>query len=266
MASAISQNVLGLATATSPGLAQAGGYNILPAGIVFPYAGGTAPTGFLICDGQQLSKETYAALFAAIGDDYATQVDPTTGSAYAAPDEGFFRLPDYRGLFLRGVGTPSGLDAVTRGSLQGDKTKKNGLDATAASSSVSGTTNIGHSHGSSSVTGNTNSSGSHGHSQGSIVINGLVLGFNNSPPNNGGGSGVYSPPISYGSTSSNGRIDTTGSSNHSHGSSYTAGGQSLGTSNISLSSGSATAQAITVGDGDTETRPINKGVNYIIKA
>lgn len=257
MASAISQNVLGLATSTSPGLAQAGGYNILPAGIVFPYAGGTAPTGFLICDGQQLSKETYAALFAAIGDDYATQIDPTTGFAYAAPDEGFFRLPDYRGLFLRGVGTPSGLDAVTRGGLQGDKTKKNGLDATAASSSVSGTTNVGHSHSATGVTGSV-SSGTHTHRTPHKV------GSNSNSFYTWTGTGVAGGGT-YGFGYGDSNTEAT-NSGHGHTLSLTAGGQSLGTSNVALDSGSATAQAITVGDGDTETRPINKGVNYIIKA
>lgn len=236
MASAISQQVLGLATSTSPGLAQAGGYNILPAGIVFPFAGGTAPTGFLLCEGQEISKTTYAALYAAIGDDYAEQIDPTTGLAWAAPTEGNFRVPDYRGLFLRGTGTPSGLDAVARGALQVDKTKKNGLDASAVGSSVSGSVNISHTHGSSSVS----CSKSTGRTGGTTGVW-------------GGGKDIYAE---YGVTNAYVGISIGG----------TASGQSLGTSSKSVDSGSASAQAITVGDGDNETRPLNKGVAYIIKA
>jgi microcystin-dependent protein len=255
MASAISQNVLGLATSTSPGLAQAGGYNILPAGIVFPYAGGTAPTGFLICDGQQLSKETYDALFAAIGDDYATQIDPTTGSAYAAPDEGFFRLPDYRGLFLRGAGTPSGLDTVTRGALQGDKTKKNGLNATAADSSISGTA-----AGQSQATSNVSLA------SGSAASGGINHSHSINSYKNGSDVGIH-VIAATGSTinfSSSAGTNTASAYNHTHSVSGTTNiGHTHGSSSVS---GTSTAQAITVGDGDTETRPINKGVNYIIKA
>jgi microcystin-dependent protein len=239
MASAISQQVLGLATSTSPGLAQAGGYNILPAGIVFPYAGGTAPTGFLICDGSQLAKASYAALYSAIGDDYATQIDPTTGSAYAAPDEGNFRLPDYRGIFLRGVGTPSGLDAVTRGTQQVDKTKKNGLSASAGSSSAS-------------VAGEKNQlNNSTGSASNTSWLIG-VLGATSS----GFGWGGHS--LARGGTLSGNNGDGSfPGQDHSHSFSY--GG------NFSAS-GTAAAQSITVANGDNETRPINKGVNYIIKA
>lgn len=240
-----------------------------PAGMIMPFAGTTTPAGWLECDGSEVDINKYPTLAATLGVTWNTAKNPLTGVNHAAPAAGKFRVPDMRGSFLRGSSQGSNNAqgvSTALAEFQSQKTRKNGLDATAASSSVSGTTNIGHSHGASSVTGNTNSSGSHGHSQGSIVINGLVLGFNNQPPNNGGGSGVYSPPISYGSTSGgSGKITTTGSSNHSHGSSYTAAGQSLGTSNISLSSGSATAQAITVGDGDSETRPDAVGVRYLIK-
>jgi microcystin-dependent protein len=234
MPSAISQQVLGLATSTSPGLAQAGGYNILPAGIVFPYAGGTAPTGFLLCEGQQISKTAYAALYASIGDDYATQINPTTGLAWAAPDADKFRVPDYRGLFLRGVGTPSGLDAVTRGSQQADKTKKNGLSnsgsntvtGTAAGQSFSGTANV-----------KTGGSGQDYYSSG-----------NNIAPTNFVADS-YSGSF-VGLAASNAGFPIYTPLNHTHGS----------------SSLTATAAAPTISSTDTETRPINKGVHYIIKA
>src|SRR5262249_39845645 len=39
----------------------------VPPGVVLPFAGTTAPTGFLLCYGQAVSRATYAALFAAIG-------------------------------------------------------------------------------------------------------------------------------------------------------------------------------------------------------
>lgn len=241
MPSAISQQVVGLATSTSPGLAQAGGYNILPAGIVFPYAGGAAPAGFLLCEGQELLKTTYPALYAAIGDDYATQINPTTGLAWAAPTAGSFRVPDYRGLFLRGTGTPSGLDAVTRGSQQADKTKKTaGFTATNATSSLSAL-NLN----TSSVSGSATSGGvDHNHPQSGSDTAGANTGWR--------------PAHGFGSLTTS--VSTQGASayNHTHTLSATAAAQSLASSTVA-------SQTITLA-GDNETRPINKGVHYIIKA
>lgn len=66
-----------------------------PAGIIAPFAGTAAPAGWLACQGQVVSQTTYAALFAAIGATW------NTGGEGA----GNFRLPDLRGIFLRGTGT-----------------------------------------------------------------------------------------------------------------------------------------------------------------
>lgn len=66
-----------------------------PAGIIAPFAGTTAPAGWLKCEGQAVSQTTYAALYAAIGATW------NTGGEGA----GNFRLPDLRGMFVRGTGT-----------------------------------------------------------------------------------------------------------------------------------------------------------------
>ena len=66
-----------------------------PAGIIAPFAGTTAPSGWLKCEGQAVSQTTYAALYAAIGATW------NTGGEGA----GNFRLPDLRGMFVRGTGT-----------------------------------------------------------------------------------------------------------------------------------------------------------------
>lgn len=242
MPSAISQQVLGLATSTSPGLAQAGGYNILPAGIVFPFAGGTAPTGFLLCEGQQISKTTYSALYAAIGDDYATQINPTTGLAWAAPDADKFRVPDYRGIFLRGVGTPSGLDAVTRGAQQADKTKKNGLNAT--SNQVTASLNAAPSFTGSAVT-SLGESVQHSHS---------INSYKNASDTGQHLIAATGSTVNFSSSAG------TNNNNQGHTHSVTAAGSN------SAPAITASTPTITVGAGDNETRPINKGVAYIIKA
>ena len=69
--------------------AKAAIQNLMPAGAVLPFAGGNVPTGFLEANGQYVNKTTYAALYAAIGNAYG-----------ATPSD--FKLPDYRGYFLRG--------------------------------------------------------------------------------------------------------------------------------------------------------------------
>ena len=43
---------------------------VFPAGVVVPYGGSEAPTGWLLCDGNPVSKTTYARLYAAIGNKF----------------------------------------------------------------------------------------------------------------------------------------------------------------------------------------------------
>ncbi len=71
----------------------------LPSGVVLPFGGTAAPTGFLIADGSAVSRTTYAALFAVIGTAFGAGDGSTT-----------FNLPDMRGRFMRGVDGSAGLD------------------------------------------------------------------------------------------------------------------------------------------------------------
>ncbi len=63
----------------------------VPAGTVLPFAGTAAPTGFLLCYGQALSRTDYADLFAAIGTTHGTGDGSTT-----------FNVPDLRGRVAGG--------------------------------------------------------------------------------------------------------------------------------------------------------------------
>ncbi len=96
----------------------------IPSGIVSPFVGTIAPSGFLLCNGAEVSRITYANLFGVMGISHG-QGDGTTT----------FNLPDYRGLFLRGVDSgalndpdvslrtaskPGGNAGDTIGSIQGD--------------------------------------------------------------------------------------------------------------------------------------------------
>lgn len=75
----------------------------LKAGEVFPWAGPTCPAGSLLANGQLLNRSDYPQLFAAIG----------TAHGFSSSTD--FRLPDYRGRFLRGVSGTSGNDPEASG-------------------------------------------------------------------------------------------------------------------------------------------------------
>lgn len=63
----------------------------VPIGSIIPYSSTTAPKGFMICDGSEISKTDYADLYAVIGDKF--------GSA----SDGKFKLPDLRDKFVQGA-------------------------------------------------------------------------------------------------------------------------------------------------------------------
>ena len=65
--------------------------------IMWPLA--TAPSGYLECDGSIISRTTYSALFAVLGTTYGVGDGTTT-----------FKLPDYRGRFMRGWDHGAGVD------------------------------------------------------------------------------------------------------------------------------------------------------------
>ena len=48
----------------------------IPVGTVIAYMGTSAPDGFLLMDGGEYSKTTYAALYAVVGDSMGTATDP----------------------------------------------------------------------------------------------------------------------------------------------------------------------------------------------
>ena len=85
--------------------------NLLPAGAVFAFAMTAAPAGYLACDGSNVSRTQYAALFAAIGTSFGNGDGATT-----------FTLPDLRGEFVRGWSNTRGVDAGRPfGSAQADE-------------------------------------------------------------------------------------------------------------------------------------------------
>jgi|TARA_R110000824_G_scaffold7545_2_gene34257 microcystin-dependent protein len=76
------------------------GVDLMPAGAIVPYAGTTAPTGYLLAYGQSLERAgTYADLFSAIG------------TTYGSADSSHFNVPDLRGRAIAGQDDMGGSSA-----------------------------------------------------------------------------------------------------------------------------------------------------------
>jgi microcystin-dependent protein len=95
----------------------------MPAGSISAFAGSAAPTGWLLCFGQAVSRTTYADLFSAISTTYGSGDGSTT-----------FNLPDLRGRVAVGkdnmggtaanrmTSSGSGIDGTSLGSNGGSQT------------------------------------------------------------------------------------------------------------------------------------------------
>ena len=80
----------------------------IPTGAVVPFAGTSAPTGWILTFGQAVSRTTYAALFAVIGTTYGSGDGSTT-----------FNLPDLRGRVVAGEDDMGGTSANRLTGLSG---------------------------------------------------------------------------------------------------------------------------------------------------
>jgi microcystin-dependent protein len=131
-----------------------GGFSLMPVGSMFPYAGSSAPSGYLLCRGQTLSRTTYAALFAAIGTSYGAGDGSTT-----------FAIPDLRGRVPAGADDIGNSNRLTSSYFGADS---HNLGATGGSESHTLTTAqlASHTH--------SNSLNDPGHSHGVTLSNGAT--------------------------------------------------------------------------------------------
>lgn len=102
---AIPDAVTGATVPASWGDAVAEAINGL-VGAILPYAGATAPAGYLLCNGQAVSRTAYADLFAVCSTTYGPGDGSTT-----------FNVPDLRGRFPLGTATAG--TGSTRGGVGG---------------------------------------------------------------------------------------------------------------------------------------------------
>ena len=133
----------------------------VPSGAVFCIAVATVPSGYLECNGQSVSRTTFAALFAIIG------------TQYGANNSSTFKVPDLRGEFIRGFDNGRGVDSGRSiASSQSEQNKQHNHSAS-SSSSVSPS--------------------SHGHSS-SKLDNNRVFGFKQTGANQDGDTSPFGSP------------------------------------------------------------------------
>lgn len=208
-----------------------GGGAASPSGAINAYAGATAPSGWLLCDGEEVSRASYADLFNVIGETYGAGDGSTT-----------FNLPDLRGEFVRGLDNGRGIDAGrTLGSDQGSQYGQHSHPAGPLSSGPAG---VPHTHtqpSTSSAQGTINNRTFLNHITGPGQTTTLHFDAGSTPGTTSSGSGPHSHP-----TPSNVGTAPAPSTAHSHPVTGTTGNAG-GTPNSS------------------ETRPRNVALNYIIK-
>ena len=142
-----------------------------PVGSMQMFAGATAPSGYLICDGSAISRATYSKLFAVVGEAFGAGDSSTT-----------FNIPDMQGAAPAGVGTSSGYtsnETVALGTKYDDQLQGH---THLYPNIVGGTGEVGFLYGGSSSTGwSTNgyiTDGTNGTPRTGLVTKGKTVGVN----------------------------------------------------------------------------------------
>lgn len=156
---------------------------VVPIGTILPFASDIEPSGWMVCDGRELSRTNYPELYAVIGE------------AWGSSGVDVFNIPDLRGRFLRGHDDGAGRDpdAASRGSdktgaasgdnvgsVQGDATSKNGLTATS--------------------TGNVDTGGAHSHNISAAYAGSLGPPYNLADGSSAALTGTYGTSLHTGHT------------------------------------------------------------------
>lgn len=215
--------------------------NAVPVGTILDYTANSAPDGYIIANGAELSRTTFSRLYnwAVANNLVVNQASiPTTAHGFYGSGNGSttFTIPDLRGVFKRGADLSSNRGGTTRGAYQAD-----GLPALAHTHTFSGTTSSNGAH-----THTAQSAGSHNHrpiTDAKAVFNGLGGG--------GGGRGWFGDG-DQGYTSTDGAHTHITTSNGAH--THTFSGKTATNSGVDGIYGKATS-----------VQPKSVAVNYIIK-
>lgn len=239
------------------------------------YAGASAPSGWLLCDGASYLRADYAALFAVIG------------TTYGSADGTHFNVPDFRGRSPIGVGTGTGggasgtglptggtaLTAVARGGWKGEETHAltSAENATHSHkvnppSTASGNASVTHTHSGTSGT----ESADHTHGYGTIAVaneSSHTHTYSGDTGNESDHTHSYTQPTGGGTIGAGGSINNAQTSNtgkgsaHKHSFSGTASAGSAHTHTLSGSTGNKSAthtHTLTTGtESETHTHTVD---------
>jgi microcystin-dependent protein len=197
-------------------------------GFIGMYAGATAPTGYLICDGQAVSRTTYADLFSAIGTTWGAGDGSTT-----------FNVPGLNDRYPRHRNVSGAAGAV--GTVQSDQNKAH----THAVSGTSGANSVDHTHLFSGTTGSMNQNATHTHTSNAAAA---------------GSTWTANPGSSFTVYQTGAATINAANTDHQHNFSGTTGGASTTHAHaISLTSAGGSA------DG-AEARPLSASLLFCIRA
>ena len=107
---------------------------LTPSGIMSPFAGPTAPTGWLLCDGAAVSRATYVTLFAVVGTYWGAGDGSTT-----------FNVPNAKGRMFTGLDS-SQTEFAALGQVGGQKTVQLHSHGVSDPGHAHGVSDPGHNH------------------------------------------------------------------------------------------------------------------------
>lgn len=208
--------------------------SLVPTGTILEFAGATAPSGYLLANGQAVSRTTYATLFGVCGTVYGAGDGSTT-----------FNVPDRRGRVGAGYDPANATGRLTGSTAQGASAAVLGNSGGEQAHTQTSAELVTHSHSASSISSSSSSSSSTvsdpGHSHRYDFVNGGI----------GGNAGF---PLASGVSVSSGQDNTSASS----------AGISVETTTMTTTSTSTTVSADGGGAGFNVVQP-TLILNYIIK-
>lgn len=180
-----------------------------------------APSGWLLCQGQLVSRTTYSALFAVVGTTFGAGDGATT-----------FGVPDLRGRSPLGAGTGTGLTARTLGASLGTETHL--LTGAQSGTSVHNHTQTSHTH---TQDAHTHTQDAHSHST--------------TPHNHTQDAHTHSITQTYGAYGNSGGVRNTITSSGDTGLAVSAAAPTINTSGVTVSNATATNQSTTATNQST---------------
>lgn len=206
----------------------------IPVGIVRMYSSGTAPSNYLICNGQAVSRTTYSALFTVVGTKYGSGDGSTT---FNLPNLSDYAFP-YGSIANTSLPTTANIGGTTYDSSHTHNTTLSiTVDAGGSkehnhSHTIGGNESVAHTHNFGNTSAN---SGSHSHLGANTSVShqhNYQISNNSGSGNTGGISGNHTHTIGAASASHNHSVNAT--SNHTHSSSNDGGEHSSHNYSITL--------------------------------